>query len=154
MSGGRWIKQENGDYKHYTDEEYTNEQGGKILAGCFLFVIGVLFVLSPGIIITSILNLMFDFTSSQLWWSSIICTIIVVAIMYFTIGLSLKNYCICAGICAGFIIILTLITTDNIFWNTTKGLFDFGSDKVTMINESDMIPQTEQKTYQFISLNS
>ena len=40
MSGGRWVKQDNGDYQHYTDEEYGtmlfNDFVGKV--GLAIFV--------------------------------------------------------------------------------------------------------------------
>lgn len=30
MSGGRWVREKNGDYQHYTDEEYAESQRAKL----------------------------------------------------------------------------------------------------------------------------
>ena len=30
MSGGRWVKQKNGDYQHYTDDEIAEQQRSKL----------------------------------------------------------------------------------------------------------------------------
>jgi ABC-type transport system involved in multi-copper enzyme maturation permease subunit len=34
MSGGRWIREDNGDYQHYTDEEYGAMLVNKSVNGC------------------------------------------------------------------------------------------------------------------------
>lgn len=40
MSGGRWVRQDNGDYQHYTDEEYADKVRGEIGLVCGLCLIG------------------------------------------------------------------------------------------------------------------
>ena len=105
-----------------TDEEFYNEEG----PGCggALALIGL--CLSPGIILTSFIHPLFHFTTGQLWASVIIGCIIVMILMYFFIGLSFTRYLICSGLCAGFIFLFTLCSSNNIFWNTTKALFEAG----------------------------
>lgn len=139
-----------------TDEENNREEMGENGAAGLALLIGVLFLLSPGIILTSFINPLFNFTTSQLWGSAIICSIIVMIIMYFTIGLSATRYLICAAACGGFIIILTLFTSDNIFWNTTKALFGFNSSDETEIKKESNNGDTSElksKTYQLVAQN-
>lgn len=137
-----------------TDEEKNQEEMGENAAGGLLLLIGVLFLLSPGIIITSLINPLFDFTTSQLWGSAIVGTIVAMIIMHYTIGISVSRYLICAGVCGGFVIILTLFNSDNIFWNTTKAMFDSNSNDDTEINEDEKNEDTsklEIKTYQIVA---
>ena len=132
-----------------TEEEKTKEDITEGMSGITVLIIGLLFLLSPGIIITSLLHLLFDFTTSQLWGSAIVGTIVVMIIMYFTIGISVSRYLICAGICGGFIIVLTLFNSDNIFWNTTKAMFKTDSDDKMEMRKDDT--SEYNRTYQMMA---
>jgi hypothetical protein len=134
-----------------TEEEKNKEEMSEDVGGGILLIIAVLFLLSPGIILTSLINPFFNFTTSQLWGSAIVGTIVVMIIMYFTIGISVSRYLICAGICGGFIIVLTLFNSDNIFWNTTKAMFDTDSDDKTETIKDDT--SQYNRTYQMMAQN-
>lgn len=44
MSGGRWVRQDNGDYQHFSDEEYAEGQRRGLVWGYFsMVVIGAVF---------------------------------------------------------------------------------------------------------------
>ena len=134
-----------------TEEEKNTEEMSEGMSGGILLLIGVLFLLSPGIILTSLINPLFNFTTSQLWGSAIVGSIVVMIIMYFTIGISASRYLICAGICGGFIIVWTLFNSNNIFWNTTKAMFKTDSDKTTEIKKEDI--SEFSRTYQMMAQN-
>ena len=52
MSGGRWVKQKNGDYQHYTDEEIAEQEFSKgILIGAAMAIVG------PYLLISNINNI-------------------------------------------------------------------------------------------------
>lgn len=40
MSGGRWVKQPNGDYQHFTDEEYNEKERSEGVLTSLAMVIG------------------------------------------------------------------------------------------------------------------
>lgn len=40
MSGGRWVKEKNGDYQHYTDEEYNEKERSEGVVTSLGMVIG------------------------------------------------------------------------------------------------------------------
>ena len=63
----------------------------------------------------------------------------------------MSRYLICAGICGGFIIVLTLFNSDNIFWNTTKAMFDTDSDDKTETIKDDT--SQYNRTYQMMAQN-
>ena len=68
-----------------TEEENANEGCGEALGGAFIMFLGVLFILSPGILITSLLNLFIDFTTSQLWGTAIVgCIIVIIGLFALT----------------------------------------------------------------------
>lgn len=133
-----------------TEEEKNTEEMSEGLSGGILLLIGVLFLLSPGIILTSLINPLFNFTTSQLWGSAIVGSIVVMIIMYFTIGISVSRYLICSGICGGFIIIWTLFNSDNIFWNTTKAMLDIDSDEKTEIKKDEKTSEYN-RSYQIMA---
>ena len=64
-----------------TEEEKNKEEMSEDVGGGILLIIAVLFLLSPGIILTSLINPLFNFTTSQLWGSAIVGTIVVMIIM-------------------------------------------------------------------------
>lgn len=108
-----------------TEEEKGNEGCGAGLAALLLLVIGALFVLSPGIIITSLLNLGIHFTTSQLWGCAIVCSIIVAIGLAMLVGTdSLKtSYLATAVICSLFMFLSYLFAPDNnCFYNTVRRL--------------------------------
>lgn len=137
-----------------TEEEKFHEDATNGLTELCLALIGIVFLLSPGIVITSLIHWAFQLTTGQLWGSAVICTIAVVIIMYFTIGISLTRYLICASTCAGFIIILTLCFGDNIFWNTVKDMFETEENEKTKTTDYEQTSMDEQKTYYFRAFNS
>lgn len=74
MSGGRWVRENNGDYQHYTDEEYAEQQRAKL--GMFF---GVMLVGGP--------VLMFLF--NEMLWGAIVTIVGVVGLFIvpgYTIG--------------------------------------------------------------------
>lgn len=74
MSGGRWVRENNGDYQHYTDEEYAEQQRAKL--GIFF---GVMLVGGP--------VLMFLF--NEMLWGAIVTLVGVVGLFIvpgYTIG--------------------------------------------------------------------
>lgn len=134
-----------------SEDEYNNEEGG---FGAALALLGL--SLSPGIILTSFIEPFFLFTTGHLWASVITGCIVVAILMYFFIGLSFYRYLICSVICAGFIGLFTLYSSNNIFWNTTKALFEAGpyankgekAEKKNTSNESS-IENSNGKTTSF-----
>jgi hypothetical protein len=109
----------------YVIKDEEEDAAGYAMAGMILFVICFVFVLSPGIIITSFLNLFINFTVGQLWGSSIIGTLGFIACLYFFSenGFSFKHFLIYAGIGAGIMILITLFIPDNLFSATIKEMF-------------------------------
>lgn len=110
--------------KYYVEEE-DNNAGAVGLVGLVLLLI--LFALSPGILVTSLLRFVVDLTISQMWGCSIVACIVLMGYMYFFTknGLSFTRYLICAGVSAAFILILTLFVNDNCFYNTVKIMLNY-----------------------------
>ena len=45
MSGGRWVREDNGDYQHYTDEEYAERgRSNTVIAGLAMVLGGAAFM--------------------------------------------------------------------------------------------------------------
>lgn len=111
--------------RYYVEDDNGGAEG---IAGLIIGLLCVLFVLAPGVLVTSLLRLLIDLTVSQLWGCSIVANLALGAYMYFFTknGFSIKRYLICAGISAAFIFILTLFINDNCFYDTVKAMLNMG----------------------------
>lgn len=89
MSGGRWVRENNGDYQHYTDEEYAEQQRAKL--GMFF---GVMLVGGP--------VLMFLF--NEMLWGAIV-TLVGVVGLFIVPGYTIGSAVAC-GIILGVILYL------------------------------------------------
>ena len=64
MSGGRWVRQDNGDYQHYTDEEIAEQEFSKgVLFGAAMAIVG------PYLLISNIGNI------GDSFYAGCICTL-------------------------------------------------------------------------------
>ena len=108
------------DNRILTEEEKNNEEMGDGCASAVMLFIGVLFILSPGILITSLLATFIDFTTSQLWGTAIIASIVVIIGVAVLLGGNevIKGYLITALCCSLFMFIIYLFKPDNCFYNT------------------------------------
>lgn len=109
-----------------TEDEKNREDIGEGCGAMVILILGVLFILSPGIIITSLLNLIIDFTTGQLWGSAIVGSIIVaifLACIWGSENIS-KTYLGTAVISTVFMIVVYLFSPNNCFYNTVKAMFD------------------------------
>jgi len=108
------------DNRILTQEEKNNEEMGDGCASAVMLFIGVLFVLSPGILITSLLATFIDFTTSQLWGAAIVASIAVIIGVAILLGGNdvIKGYLITALCCSLFMFIIYLFKPDNCFYNT------------------------------------
>lgn len=132
-----------------SEEENANEGCGEALGGVFIMFLGVLFILSPGILITSLLNLFIDFTTSQLWGTAIVGCIIVIIGLFALKGKDGlgKNYLITAVGCSLFMFISYLMVSDNnCFYNTVA--------KMLSSDSSSTEEPTENATESFVPSNS
>ena len=109
-----------------TEEEKNREEMGEGCGAMVILILGVLFILSPGIIITSLLNLMMDFTTGQLWGSAIVGSIIIAIILACIWGTEniTKSYLGTAVVSTVFMIVVYLFSPNNCFYNTIKAMFD------------------------------
>lgn len=96
------------DNRILTQEEKNNEEMGDGCASAVMLFIGVLFVLSPGILITSLLATFIDFTTSQLWGAAIVASIAVIIGVAILLGGNdvIKGYLITALCCSLFMFII------------------------------------------------
>lgn len=115
----------------YVLKNEDEENEGAAMIGMVLLVVCIAFVLTPGIILTSFLNLFIDFTLGQLWGCSVVGTLLFGAYLYFYTegGLSLKRFLIGVGICAGIMILVTLFIPENLFATTVKEMFPIFFEK-------------------------
>jgi TonB family protein len=102
-----------------------------------MLFIGVLFVLSPGILITSLLATFIDFTTSQLWGAAIVASIAVIIGVAILLGGNdvIKGYLITALCCSLFMFIIYLFIPDNCFYNTICRMMNTESSKKTSQSE-------------------
>lgn len=106
--------------KRYYVEEDNNDGGAIIVFGILAIV--VLVILSPGIIVTSLIQNIIYLSISQCWGCSIVtCILFCICLHFFTeTGLTFKKYAIWAVCIGGFILLLTLFDNDNCFIETVK----------------------------------
>jgi len=91
-----------------------------IIVGILIAIILVLlFFLSPGIFITAILNYFFEFESNILWFCTISISLSVIGYLFFNHRDDfMVIYLWTCGIITVFVVLLSLITVDNIFIKT------------------------------------
>jgi len=125
------------DNRILTQEEKNNEEMGDGCASAVMLFIGVLFVLSPGILITSLLATFIDFTTSQLWGAAIVASIAVIIGVAILLGGNdvIKGYLITALCCSLFMFIIYLFIPDNCFYNTICRMLNTESSKKTSQSE-------------------
>lgn len=126
------------DNRILTQEEKNNEDMGDGCASAVMLFIGVLFVLSPGILITSLLATFIDFTTSQLWGAAIVASIAVIIGVAIILGGNdvIKGYLITALCCSLFMFIIYLFIPDNCFYNTICRMLNTESSKKTSQSEA------------------
>ena len=100
-----------------TQEEKNNEDMGDGCASAVLLFLAVLFVLSPGILVTSLLSTFIDFTTSQLWGTAIVSSIVIgIGVAWLNGGNDIvKGYLITALCCSLFMFIYYLFITFIIY---------------------------------------
>lgn len=121
------------DNRILTEDEKNNEEMGDGCAGAVMLFIGVLFVLSPGILITSLFTTFIDFTTSQLWGTAIVASIAVLIGVAVLLGGNdvIKGYLITALCCTLFMFIVYLFKPDNCFYKTFCRMLNTESSKKT-----------------------
>lgn len=126
------------DNRILTQEEKNNEDMGDGCASAVMLFIGVLFVLSPGILITSLLATFIDFTTSQLWGAAIVASIAVIIGVAILLGGNdvIQGYLITALCCSLFMFIIYLFIPDNCFYNTICRMLNTESSKKTPQSEA------------------
>lgn len=126
------------DNRILTQEEKNNEEMGDGCASAVMLFIGVLFVLSPGILITSLFATFIDFTTSQLWGAAIVASIAVIIGIAILLGGNdvIKGYLITALCCSLFMFIIYLFIPDNCFYNTICRMLNTESSKKTSPNDA------------------
>lgn len=137
------------DNRILTQEEKNNEEMGDGCASAVMLFIGVLFVLSPGILITSLLATFIDFTTSQLWGAAIVASIAVIIGVAILLGGNdiIKGYLITALCCSLFMFIIYLFIPDNCFYNTICRMLNTESSKKTSQSEA----ASDSKAYSPVS---
>lgn len=137
------------DNRILTQEEKNNEEMGDGCASAVMLFIGVLFVLSPGILITSLLATFIDFTTSQLWGAAIVASIAVIIGVAILVGGNdiIKGYLITALCCSLFMFIIYLFIPDNCFYNTICRMLNTESSKKTSQSEA----ASDSKAYSPVS---
>lgn len=109
-----------------TQREKDNEDLNDGCTDAVMLLIGVLGVLSPGILITSYLISFFDFSTSQLWGAVIVASLavlIVIAIICKGEGV-IKAYLGTALCCVIFMGVYSLFKSDNRYLKTLEKMFD------------------------------
>lgn len=103
-----------------TQSEKNDEDLNDGCTEAAMLFIALLFILSPGILITSILTLSIDFSISQLWGSAIVASIVVLIGLAVLLGGGeiIKNYLITALCCSIFMFVYYLFKPDNCYYNT------------------------------------
>ncbi len=108
-----------------TEEEKNNEDGiwGTIIL--ITLLICFIFVLAPGILITSHLTSYIDMSTSQLWGTAIVSSLafLVILILLFGKEKCLKNYAIAASVCFGYMLLFYLFNNDCVYYKTIKEMF-------------------------------
>ena len=102
----------------YVIKEDDSSEG--LAAGAIILVFALLFILSPGIVITSLIYYIIDsMTTGQLWGTSI-----------YWKGGTIKNYLICSAIIGFLILLITLFygIEGNIFIETLKDMIGYSSE--------------------------
>lgn len=114
-----------------TQSEKDDEDLNDGCSGAVMILIGLLFILSPGILVTSILTLFIDFTTSQLWGSAIVASIVVLIALAVLLGGEgiIKNYLITALCCSLFMFVYYLFKPDNCYYNTIMRMLDSESSE-------------------------
>ena len=102
-----------------------------IVAGVLIAIILVLlFFLSPGIFITSLLNYFFQFESNILWFFTIATSLSLIGYLFFKHRDDfMVIYLWICGIITVFVLLLSLISVDNIFVETFTVMFN-GKEKL------------------------
>ena len=112
-----------------TQEEKNNEDMGDGCASAVLLFLAVLFVLSPGILITSLLSTFIDFTTSQLWGTAIVSSIVIgICVAWINGGNDIvKGYLITALCCSLFMFVYYLFKPNNCYYNTINKMLNVES---------------------------
>lgn len=114
-----------------SEQEHNDEELSDGCASMFLLILAVVclvcFILSPGIIITSLLSLGITFTTSQLWGCAIAGSIVVAVALALIWGFKtlFKSYLITAVVSTLFVVILSLFNSNNFFLHTVCSMFDY-----------------------------
>ena len=112
-----------------TQEEKNNEDMGDGCASAVLLFLAVLFVLSPGILVTSLLSTFIDFTTSQLWGTAIVSSIVIgIGVAWLNGGNDIvKGYLITALCCSLFMFIYYLFKPNNCYYDTINKMLNVKS---------------------------
>ena len=139
-----------------TQREKDTEDIGGGCAGMILLLLLVLFVLSPGIIITSILSLMMTFTTGQLWGTAIIGSIVVAIGLAIAFGGSNlgKTYLGTAVLSTIFMIVMHLMTPNNCFSDTVIAMMDWGESTESTESTEQTSHEKETRTEQSNASNN
>lgn len=108
--------------RYYVEDDDSDSAVGVLV----LIVLAIAFLISPGIIVTSLLRFLIDLSVSQCWGCSIVtCLVLCTCLHFFTeTGLTFRKYAICV-LCSGlFILLFTLFINDNCFYNTLIYMFE------------------------------
>lgn len=112
----------------YVIKEDDSSEG--LAAGAIILVFALLFILSPSIVITSLIYYIIDsMTIGQLWGTSIVGSLAVLGIICWKGG-TIKNYLICSAIIGFLILLITLFygIEGNIFIETLKDMIGYSSE--------------------------
>lgn len=89
-----------------------------------IIIIGILIFLTPGLFVTSIIDYIFQIGSELLWVFTISISLVYVGYLFFNFRDDfIKIYFWTCGIITAIILLLSLISTENIFLETLGGLF-------------------------------
>ena len=134
-----------------TQREKDAEDLGGGCVGMIVLLLLVLFVLSPGIIITSILSLMMTFTIGQLWGTTVIGSIVVAIGLAIVFGVNNlgRNYLVTAVLSTIFMIVIHLMTPNNCFSDTIFAMMDWGESTEQPSSEKEVETKKSQSTYNF-----
>lgn len=135
-----------------TQREKDNEDLNDGCTDAAMLLIGLIFLITPGILITSLINNFSDFTTSQLWGISIVASIVVfigIAILLRGEGV-VKGYLITALCCTLFMFVYYLFKPDNCFYNTIVKMFETES---TDDNTPQEDAASDSITYNTVSNN-
>lgn len=131
-----------------SEQEHNDEELSSGCASMFLLISAVVclvcFILSPGIIITSLLSLGITFTTSQLWGCAIAGSIVVAVALALIWGFKtlFKSYLITAVVSTLFVVIFSLFNSNNCFLNTVCNMFDYKS----LSSRSETAKKEQEKT--------